>query len=452
MNSKESGKSWAMISELKSVIRSYYRLESAWTSSSKNTDEYLAATCLFEYQSYRLLESDKTDALLGFRVFLRTIRRIFKSDSGLIRFNKSSDALVVSGTIAIQERVTEYIRRSGHVELNTYVAKDIMNFAGVSKIKLILTLLPFAIRQSFRCIVNPYRLGIALSIAEVAEIAYLLHYIQENKIRKVFDFVPYEIDSNFMYLELCAHEVEVIKIPSSGPLATHHRILLADEVIFSTPYHYEEYLKFKDSFKVKSQILWPPERAFQYYPRYKNDPPKPEPKTLGFYSHGEWLRKQEKHSAYGGRIGEAEETILNYLGKYVLAHPEFKLIIFPHPREMKPEVKERMNAFYLKTISHDQFEIAQYQGGTTQHFDKIDIAVAAFSTILYERLYCGYKTLIGNMAISEFPMNRSPLNNICFRTYESMMSMIDEYSNQSEAHFFTRTQLESFRAVHYPEP
>ncbi len=441
-----------MINELRNVIRGYHRLESAWKSSAKNTDEYLAATCLFEYLSYRLLESDKQDVLLGFRVFYRVLRRTIKSSAGIFQFDKSADALVISGTIAIQDRVTEYIRRSGDAKLHSYIAKDIMSFDGVSKWRLLLTILPFAMKQSIRCVFSPHRLGIALSIAEVAEIAYIMHYIMKHKIKKVYDFVPYEIDSNFMYLIMREYGIEFIKIPSSGPLATHHRILLADAVVFSTPYHLEERQKFSDSFRAKSILMWPPERAFQYYPRYKNEFPVPEQKTLGFYSHGEWLRRQEKHSAYGGRIGEAESTILNYLGNYVKQHPEFRLIIFPHPREMKPQVSEKMHAFYRSAIGHDQFEIAQFQGGTTQHFDKVDIATAAFSTILYERLYCGYKTLIGNMAIEEFPMNHTALNNICFRTYEAMSNLIDEYSKEKEAYFFERTMLEPFRAIHFPEP
>jgi hypothetical protein len=112
-------------------------------------------------------------------------------------------------------------------------------------------------------------------------------------------------------------------------------------------------------------------------------------------------------------------------------NPQIKLMVFPHPREMKPEVSEQMLQFYREAIGHDQFEIARFTGGTTQNFDKTDMAVAAFSTILYERLYCGYKTLIGNMAISEFPMNASPLNNICFRTYETMSALISEYSSNT---------------------
>ena len=65
-----------MTNELRSVIRKYHEIEKAWTSNEKNTQEYLAAVCLFEYPSYRLLDSDKHDRLIGFRMLVRTFRRI----------------------------------------------------------------------------------------------------------------------------------------------------------------------------------------------------------------------------------------------------------------------------------------------------------------------------------------------------------------------------------------
>jgi hypothetical protein len=72
-----------MISELRHVISSYRRVRQAWTTGQKNSNDYLAATCLFEYLSYRLLESDRKDALLGFRMIIRVMRRLFRSGQGV---------------------------------------------------------------------------------------------------------------------------------------------------------------------------------------------------------------------------------------------------------------------------------------------------------------------------------------------------------------------------------
>jgi len=442
-----------MISELKSVIRKYYQIEKAWRSPEKNTDEYLAATCLFEHLSYRHLEPAKRDPLIGFRVLSMTIRRILKPQHDAVtRFSATSNSLVISGTLVIQERVTEYVRRSSHSDLHSYIAKDVIPVMTSGKLLLIFSMLGFALRQAFKSIFSSSRLNLALTITEVVEIAYILDYIKQNQISLVYDFVPYEIDSNFMYLLLRDAGIHVIKIPSSGPLSTHHRIMLSDEIVFSTPYHSEEYQKFRDTFRVQNYILWPPERAFQYFPKYKTNRPAAAPHTLGFYSHGEWLRREEKHSAYGDRIREAEETILKYLGVFVKSNPEYKLLIFPHPREMRIDISTQMNAFYRDIIAHDDFEIIATSGGAALSFDKADIAIVAFSTVLYERLFCGYKTFIGNMAITEFPMNRNALNNISFHTYEGMSKLISTYSDKDEAYFFEKTGLEPYRAAHYPEP
>jgi hypothetical protein len=98
------------------------------------------------------------------------------------------------------------------------------------------------------------------------------------------------------------------------------------------------------------------------------------------------------------------------------------------------------------------FEIFTEQGGTSQHFAKAEIAIAAFSTILYERLYSGYKTLIGNMFIVEFPMNQSALNAICFKTQDELEAMLNRFGNMDAETFFAETGLMKYRMESYPEP
>ncbi len=440
-----------MINELRYSIKRYREIEAAWLSPEKNTDAYLAAVCLLEYPSYRLKESDQHDWLIGFRTFRRTVRRIFSSGVGLKVVQENGNSLVIGGGSASKD-IISYISRSGKASIHTYMERDVMSLNGAAGLNLLLVLLPFGLRQAFRCIGSRYRRNLALTITEVVEVAYLLHYLKKNNLNPVYDFLPYEVDSNFMFLLLKEQGTHVVKIPSSGPMATHHKILISDDVVFSTPYHFEEYQSFRNTIRIRHQLHWPPERAHQYFSKYNQNKPVPPRKTLGFYSHGEWLRKAEKHSAYGGRIGDAEYAILQFMGRFVSENPEYSIIIFPHPRENKTHYVNQRDAFYKKALGNTPHSISPFTGGTSQNFDKCDIALAAFSTILYERLYCGYKTLIGNMFIFEFPMNKSALNNICFREFDEMAALISKYCATDERTYFNETGLTGYQLENYPEP
>jgi len=440
-----------MTNELRSVIRKYNAIEKAWKGPEKNSHEYLAAVCLFEYPSYRLLDSDKYDRLIGFRLLVRTLRRIMVGSGGKTAVSSNSEAIVVSSTKNSND-IIQYITRSGNTSIHTYIDRDHMSLGDYGKWPLLFAWLPFALRQAFRCTTNQYRSALALTIAELPEIALILQFAKRNRIHFVYDFLPYEVDSNFMYLLFRDNDIGVYKIPSSGPLATHHKILLADHLALSTPYHLEEIRKFSSTIRIGQHHMWPPEKAHMYFARYKNHCAWEENGTLGFYSHGEWIRKAEKQSDYGGRIGDAEETILRMLGNLVLKHPQMKLRIFPHPRELKEEVRSEMLAHYRRCIGHDQFEVFTQPGGTSQHFAKAEIAIAAFSTILYERLYSGYKTLIGNMFIDEFPMNQSALNSICFKTQDELETMLKRFGRMAPDVFFAETGLTNYRMEAYPEP
>ena len=440
-----------MTNELRSVIRKYHEIEKAWTSNEKNSQEHLAAVCLFEYPSYRLLDSDKHDRLIGFRMLVRTFRRIMSVGFGKTHLTKGADSIVVSSTKNSSE-IIQYITRSGKTSLHTYIDRDHMSLGDYGKWSVLFAWLPFAISQSLRCLTSAYRSTLALTIAEVPEIADVLQFSKRNRIHMLYDFLPYEVDSNFMYLLFRESHIGVFKIPSSGPLATHHKILLADHLALSTPYHLEEIKKFNSTIRIGQSHMWPPEKAHMYYSKYKNNCAWEESGTIGFYSHGEWIRKAEKQSDYGGRIGDAEEAILHMLGMIVQRNPHFKLRVFPHPRELKPESRSEMQAHYRRCIGHDVFEIFTQPGGTSQHFAKAEIAIAAFSTILYERLYSGYKTLIGNMFIFEFPMNQSALNSICFKTPTELEELLKRFGDMDADTFFATTGLSNYRLEAYPEP
>lgn len=439
-----------MLKELNEVIAKYHDVERQWTDSAKTSDEYLAAVCLFEVLTFRLLESDNKDRIIGFRLLVRTYRRMVRKKRGHFVLNASSNALITSSSKNMDE-IIRYIQSSAKTDIHSYLDRDHMSLGDFSIVPIVVRWFPFALKQAIRCIFSSYRSSLALTIAEVPEIAFLLKYCKEHRISMLYDFLPYEVDSNFMYLVFRNHGIRVFKIPSSGPFTTHHKILVTDDVALTSPYHFDEVVRFKDTFRAQKMHLWPPYNAENFHARYKNNNHWEESGTLGFYSHGEWIRRAEKHANYGGRIYEAEETILGMLGSIVSKNPSYKLRIFPHPKELRPELKEAREAYYRRCIGHDNYEIFT-EGGTAQHFAKAEIAIAAFSTILYERLYSGFKTLIGNMYISQFPMNKSSLNNICFRTQAELESMLQRFGGMDADNYFKQTGLSEYRMEAFPEP
>jgi len=438
-----------MTNELSTVLKAFSQLERAYLSQNKNTDEFLAAVSMFESMTYRLLSTSANDRLIGFRMIYRLLKQLGNGHKDIVlELDPHSKTMIIGGGIKLNEMVVQYIRQSSGDDIKSYIEKDSLLLSKRIPMSQVMTFLPFAFKQAFRCIFNWRRINIALTIHELLEISAVLKYVRENEIEHVYDFFPYEKDSNFMTLILRAEGVRITKNPSPGPLATHNRILIADIVTVSTPYQLEELKKFSETIRVKEYLLWPPERAFTYYQRYINHIPA-ERNTIGFYSHGQWIRKAQGHSDDGVTSIDGESQILGWLKQLLVEMPQFKLIIFPHPRERYPENIESMKAYYRSKLGEVNYEVITDGVKTMQALEKVDIAVVLFSTVIYERLFCGYKTLIGNNRIRSFPMNMSPLNNICFQNYEGMRKLIIEFADKDEDYFFTKTNLQDYKFTNY---
>ena len=87
-----------MISELGDVIQSYKRIKRAWTSDDKSTDAYLAATCLLEFPTYRLLQRNDSDPFIGFRLIYRALLR-FRAEQKLTPSDSQSKAMIFGGHV-----------------------------------------------------------------------------------------------------------------------------------------------------------------------------------------------------------------------------------------------------------------------------------------------------------------------------------------------------------------
>ncbi|MFT4778429.1 MAG: hypothetical protein ACI923_000959, partial [Flavobacteriales bacterium] len=95
-------------------------------------------------------------------------------------------------------------------------------------------------------------------------------------------------------------------------------------------------------------------------------------------------------------------------------------------------------------------EIVQQGVQTSKAFNQVDIAVAAFSTILYERLFCGFKTFIGNYGMNHFPLPNSSLETICFNNETQLKELLVKASQITRKDFFQEFGLKPYHFTEYP--
>lgn len=344
----------------------------------------------------------------------------------------------------------EYIGRQAPETPVYFIAKTLLTRAFHGHYRAQTRWFFFGLSNAFRCFFNrKNRVQYALHTVFVAELSALAFLVEREKVQGIYDFAPYLIDSNWAYLFLKEGLENYAKLPSPGPLKTHNRITLCDQLIISSAYHEEE-LPHLGQLRYTHLNKWVPEWAFTYIDRYWEKPLESPKKTLGFYSHGSWLRRLEGHSDDKLRIDESEEQLLNDLSAFLDAHPDFHLTVFLHPRERKSADAATLKAHYDRFIFSDRYDFSDGSSPSTHCFEQVDIGLAAFSTILYERLFCGFKTLIGNYYTPDFPIQGSVLEAICFNDRSTLFTALTACAEETNESFFRNRSLMPYHYSTYP--
>lgn len=435
---------------MQATLRSVISMIRKILRSQPGSDHALARECLLHRMSYQLPASASRDRWIGFREIARTTRRIFGSHKAVIRYGDHPSA-ILGGFMHTHELITGYIEREVGHPIGVYIAKaEWPEAEPAGRTAFWLRWMLFAWPLALRCTWSQRRSNLALLIRECADIAMFMHRLHREKIRELFDFLPYEIDSNLIALCCRASGIRVTKIPSSGPLATHNKVMIADAVVFTTPYQREEYEQFRDTIRTTQILKWGPEKAYTYIGHYQERKRETPARSLAFYSHGSWIRQAMDHASDGLGIAGAERRLLADLRTFMLRYPHCALLICVHPRERVAACWQETLSYYAGQLEGVPYAFSPEGLPTALTFDKADIALAAFSTINYERLFCGFKTLIGNYDIPEFPMKGSSLEPICFDNYQKMERLILQAQTMSHEEFFTAFRLEGYRFEQFP--
>ena len=416
----------------------------------KKPEIYFSGKCIVENTSYRLPQSASSDWLIVLKVLRKILLKILKKESIEAIFDQRRNTLIFDGTnsnFSLRER---YVRFHTGMDANL-IARDQLQFSGFSMpflFSFIFTLIfvfPLLIWSFFS--VN--RANIGLILLEYIECCNLLLFCKKNSIRKIFVFCPYEKDSNLVSLILMKNGITVSKHPSPGPLMTHNSVLVADEVVLSSQYQMEELVFYKETMFVKKVLKWYPEFSLTYIDRYKNKLLTTPSNTVGYYSHGSWLRKAMGHTSDNMNVADSEAAVLKCLNNFLQNNKQVKLIIFPHPREKQASQWRNTIEHYQSIFLDLAIEINTDKIPTALSFDSVDVAVSAFSTIVYERLFCGFKTLIASFGILNFPVPGSSLNNIVVKNEKDFTEKLLTALQSDPDMFFTGNKLSGYRYADY---
>lgn len=422
-----------------------------WLGIHNEGRMYYAGYCLWTKPSFRLPRNAGNDRLIGLRTLFRTLKALWKINLPAKKLSVEPTAIMDysdKNEIFFFELKKLNVEHLTKKQLGYFILKNhIMPEAGKAE-KMLWSLFigfySFPIVLLASVLSSRYRANAALIITEIIETIHLLGMLKKYSIREVYDFHPYEIDSNVAALILMNVNIRVIKMPSPGPLALHNDILIANALVTSTPYHQDEINYFQKTMFVDEIIPWIPERALTYIGLYAGKNLQPPKYTIGFYSHASWVREMEGHIDDGMHVAEAENMILSALKQYLSKNQQAKLIIFPHPREKTKELIGKTQERYEKILAGLHYEIF-FSGSPSSHvFDKADVGIISFSTIVYERLFCGFKTLLFSFNNDGFPIDNSALNNICVKDEKELLAKLDSALGYHADDFFSINNISNY--------
>jgi hypothetical protein len=241
--------------------------------------------------------------------------------------------------------------------------------------------------------------------------------------------------------------IEVTIVPSINPLRNFYRHVVADKVVLTAPFQQEEVESgLSEGWVYKECVWWPPyghERMLEVAGRNVQRG------VIGFMSSGNWLRRELGKDQLDPEWEQAEIMALRWCQLLVQRRQGVALRVFLHPLEKKdPSLLARALAHY-GTLGIPATDIVSDRGGIA-HPELMDVAVAVYSSALFERLYAGYKCVFvqPGMAPGYF-MNGSIRNIIAHDETDFQRSLVRTLGQEEDAYFLSNG-IDAYRRQGHP--
>ncbi len=424
---------------LSSAIQQYFSF--GFGKKKEQSPDWIAQYSLLRNMSYRLDASAPNDRWIGLREWYRHVIKTNGRQSfyQTILTIKEGHALI-TWDFNKDPKALQYVQRFHERKVTHFVGKDLISLHHLKYNALEKGLLHlFCLWVTFSCFCfKKQRANRALLIRQSIEMACLLQWFQRENIQHVSFFHPYEIDSNLLSVGLQRLGITTTFVPSVVPLFVHNHHLICDELVVTSPYQEEEIAQsFASSIQFKKMLRWPAETLFDV-PTERSIGSN---KRIAFYSHGQWLRNTLDRADNGLFAEDSEKLILHWLKKGV-DQKLWDVVIYLHPLEKK-HIKKTED-YYQRFFGSTAFAWGDRTKSSAHFFYQESFGVGTLSTVIFERLLAGHKTLLHRNLEDGFPIAKSTLNNICFHSWNELENFWNQFGTKDNDYFFETLSLRDY--------
>lgn len=395
----------------------------------------IAQHSLLKETNFDLPESSQADSLMVFRVFIRTLKKVFLSTRlNSIDSKLGKVAAIIESTNVWDDRV-DFILKNGLPKIDlSFEYERIFNEISLKECVQLFLILVFAFPLVLGgSLFSQRRSSYAICLLYACQIHLILKRLERGGVEQLIDFMAYSNQSNWLGILAMERGIEVLKVPSIVPLVGHFKNVIATKLWLSTPYHQDELSILMKDHVVQDYLKGSPKNGL-FVEKYKNNWLQPVSKVIGFYSHASWVRVSEDDASSEFGIPEMEEKLLKLIGEYCNTRKEVALHIFTHPREREPTLKDKALKYYKsKSLMSESLMIYCGKEPSSNSFEAAEVGVGTMSSVLFERLLCGYKTLFYVEKMKSFPIMGSEITTICASNRDELFKRLDDQLN-SETH------------------
>jgi hypothetical protein len=404
---------------------------------------YLAGKCLISL-SFRYSEKEKNSIVFFATCFFKAVL------SGKIKpeksYTKYSEGREVFYDIAksSEKSRTEYLKYFLKRPINGGIWKETLlgYFTLQDKVAQFLFLSGLFFFLMSLALFSRLRASLGLIFLEYIETANLILLAKKNNTGILYYFSIYEKDSNIATLGLQKMDIKVVKIPSEVPLFFWNKIIIADTLILCDSNQIEELELYKNTIHISTTDFWGPERCVEVIAKYKLPEirEKSNNKTLGFYSTAAYIRNMEGNIIQKNML-EEEDRIKTFLSEYLKINKSSRIAIFLHPKEKDIKYIEIAKKHYSNYFGGLNYNLIMDENPSSYNFELVELGISFHSTIMYERLFFGFKCLTFTSSNANFPLHNTALYNICAEDKGSLFNKIDLFLHFSVNEYFSHTGI-----------